>query len=76
VVTGGPFGLRDFGSFPRLLSEDVQPHEGIHLIVLGFAAAGITTLLFFCEQTNAGNTFRAIREDPLPAQNHGRRCRN
>jgi hypothetical protein len=37
----------------------MQPHGGIHLIVLGLAAAGIAALLFFCEQTNAGKAFRA-----------------
>jgi ABC-type branched-subunit amino acid transport system permease subunit len=28
-------------------------------------------MLFFCEQTNAGKAFGAIREDPLLAQRHG-----
>ena len=40
----------------------------IYLIVLGFAAAGIVAMLFFCEQTNVGKAFRAIGEDPLLAQ--------
>ena len=48
----------------------MQPHGGIHLIVLGLAAAGIAGLLFFCEQTNAGKAFRAIRKDPPLAQRH------
>jgi hypothetical protein len=38
--------------------------------LLGFAGRCCS----FCEQTNAGKAFRAIREDPLPAQNHGRRA--
>ena len=71
-MTGGPFGLHDFGSFPGLPSEDLQQqHEVIYLIVFGFAAAGIAAMLFFCEQTNAGKAFRAIRKDPLLAQSHG-----
>jgi ABC-type branched-subunit amino acid transport system permease subunit len=57
-------------------SEDLQQREVFYLIVLGFAAVGIPALLFFCEQTNAGRAFRAIRQDPPPGQNHGRRCRN
>jgi hypothetical protein len=32
----------------------------IYLIVLGFAAARIAAMLFFCGQTNAGNAFHAI----------------
>jgi branched-subunit amino acid ABC-type transport system permease component len=51
-----------------LPSEDLQQHEVINLIVLGFAAACIAALLFFCEQANAGRAFRAIRQDPLPAR--------
>jgi hypothetical protein len=46
-VTGGPFGLHDFGTFPGLPSEDLQQHEVIYLIVLGLAAAGIAAMLFF-----------------------------
>jgi len=51
-----------------LPSEGLQQHEVIGLSVLGFAVAGITALLFFCEQTNAGKVFRAIRKDTLLAQ--------
>ena len=68
TVTGGPFGLHDFGSFPGLPSADLQQHEVIYLIVLGFAAGGNAAMLFFCEQTNAGKASRAICKDPLLAQ--------
>jgi hypothetical protein len=47
-VTGGPFGLHGFGRFAGLPSEDLQQHGLIYLIVLGFAAAGIAAMLFFC----------------------------
>ena len=67
-VTDGPFGLHGFGRFAGLPSEDVQQHGVIYLIVLGFAAAGIAAMLFFCEESNAGNAFRAIRKDSLLAQ--------
>ena len=59
-VTGGPFGLHGFGRFAGLPSEDL--HGVIYLIVLGFAAAGIAAMLFFCEESNAGKAFRAIRK--------------
>ena len=68
-VTGGPFGLHGFGRFAGLPSEDL--HGVIYLIVLGFAAAGIAAMLFFCEESNAGKAFRAIRKDPLLAQSQG-----
>ena len=64
-VTGGPFGLHGFGRFAGLPSEDLQQHGVIYLIVLGFAAAGIAAMLFFCEESNAGKAFRAISKDPL-----------
>jgi ABC-type branched-subunit amino acid transport system permease subunit len=71
VVTGGPFGLHGFGRFAGLPSEDLQQHGVISLIVLGFAATGIAAMLFFCEESNAGKAFRAIRKDPLLAQSQG-----
>jgi len=52
-----------------LPSEDL--HRVIYLIVFGFAAAGIAAMLFFCEESNAGKAFRAIRKDPLLAQSQG-----
>jgi ABC-type branched-subunit amino acid transport system permease subunit len=70
-VTGGPFGLYGFRRFAGLPSEDLQQHGVIYLIVLGFAAAGIAAMLFFCEESNAGKAFRAIRKDPLLAQSQG-----
>src|SRR6202043_1931932 len=70
-VTGGPFGLHGFGRFAGLPSEDLQQHGVIYLIVLGFAAAGIAAMLFFCEESNAGKAFRAIRKDPLLAKSQG-----
>jgi len=70
-VTGGPFGLHDFGSFPGLPADALRERETVYLIVLAFAAAGIAVMLYLCEETDAGRAFRAIREDPLLAQSHG-----
>jgi branched-chain amino acid transport system permease protein len=70
-VTGGPFGLHDFGSFPGLPSDPLQQREATYLIVLGFVAAGVAVMLYLCEETDAGRAFRAIREDQLLAQSHG-----
>ena|SRR5689334_6899097 len=73
-VTDGPFGLHSFGRSAGLPSEDLQQHGVIYLIVLGFAAAGIAAMLFFWEESNAGNAFRAIRKDSLLAQSQGIKC--
>ena len=70
-LTGGPFGLHDFGSFPGLPEGDLARHEATYAIVLGFAAVGIAATLYLCEETRAGKAFRAIREDALLAQSHG-----
>src|ERR1700719_1109248 len=70
-VTGGPCGLHCFGRFAGLPSEDL--HGVIYLIVLGFAAAGIAAMLFFCEESNAGKAFRAIRKAGSPAPGSSRR---
>ena len=66
-----PFRAAWFRKICRLPSEDLQQHGVIYLIVLGFAAAGIAAMLFFCEESNAGKAFRAIRKDPLLAQSQG-----
>ena len=50
-----PFWAACFGRFAGLPSEDLQQHAVIYLIVLGFAATGIAAMLFFCDQTNAGD---------------------
>lgn len=70
-VTGGPFGMHDFGSFPGLPLDALAQRETVYLIVLGFVAAGIAAALYICEETNAGKAFRAVREDQLLAQSHG-----
>ena len=64
-----PFWAACFGRFAGLPSEDL--HGVIYLTVLGFAAAGIAAMRFFCEESNAGKAFRAIRKDPLLAQSQG-----
>jgi hypothetical protein len=47
--------LTEFGSFPGLPGDAAA--RVIYLIVLGFTAVGTASMLFFCEQTNAGRHF-------------------
>jgi branched-chain amino acid transport system permease protein len=70
-VTGGPFGMHDFGTFPGLPTDSLRYNEVLYLIVLGIAAAAIALMLTVCEHTNAGKAFRAIREDQVLAESHG-----
>jgi branched-chain amino acid transport system permease protein len=71
AVTGGPFGMHDFGTLPGLPSDPLRHNEMLYLVVLGIAAAAIALMLVVCEQTNAGKAFRAIREDQVLAESHG-----
>ena len=71
AVTGGPFGMHDFGTLPGLPAAPLAHGEVLYLIVLGVAAAAIALMLFVCEHTNAGRAFRAIREDQVLAESHG-----
>jgi ABC-type branched-subunit amino acid transport system permease subunit len=71
AVTGGPFGMHDFGSFPGLPADELGRYEMTYFIVLGVVAPAIALMLAVCEHTNAGRAFRAIREDEILAQSHG-----
>lgn len=70
-VTGGPFGMHDYGSFPGLPEASLPRYEAIYLLVLVCAAAAVALMLVVCEHTNAGKAFRAIREDQVLAESHG-----
>lgn len=71
TVTGGPFGMHDFGTLPGLPEAPLPHSEVLYLIVLTIAAAAIALMLFLCEHTNVGKAFRAIREDQVLAESHG-----
>jgi branched-chain amino acid transport system permease protein len=70
-VTGGPFGMHDFGALPGLPADLLGQSEALYLIVLGISAAAIALMLIVCERTDAGRAFRAIREDQVLAESHG-----
>lgn len=70
-MTGGPFGLHDFGALPGLPADPATRSAVLYLTVLGIAAAAIALMLAVCEHTNAGKAFRAIREDQVLAESHG-----
>jgi branched-chain amino acid transport system permease protein len=71
AVTGGPFGLYDFGSFPRLPSSGIARAQLQYLLIAAVAAAGVALMMLVCGHTRAGRAFRAIREDEVLAESLG-----
>jgi branched-chain amino acid transport system permease protein len=70
-LTGGPFGMHDFGSFDGLPKDQLAARIAAYAIVLAISVAGMLVLLWVCERTDAGSAFRAIREDQVLAESVG-----
>jgi len=71
AVTGGPFGIYDFGSFTGLPASGLARARAAYLLVAVVVAAGIRLMLYLCHKTRAGRGFRAIREDEVLAESLG-----
>jgi branched-chain amino acid transport system permease protein len=71
AVTGGPFGIYDFGSFAGLPASGPARARAAYLLVAIVVAAGVALMLFVCHRTRAGRGFRAIREDEILAESLG-----
>ncbi len=69
-VTGGPFGIYDFGTFPGLPPDPFR-RQATYLVVLVIVAAAVAIMLAICERTPASKAFRAIREDEVLAATLG-----
>jgi branched-chain amino acid transport system permease protein len=70
-LTGGPFGLHDFGSFGGLPTDQLAQHQVSYAIVLAITVPVMLALLWLCRGTRAGPAFRAIREDQILAASLG-----
>ncbi len=70
-VTGGPFGLHDYGSFGGLPTDSLALHQVSYAIVLVITVAAMFGLIALCRLTRAGPAFRAIREDQVLAGSLG-----
>ncbi len=70
-LTGGPFGLHDFGSFGGLPADQLAMHQVSYAIVLAITVPVMLALLWLCRGTRAGPAFRAIREDQVLAASLG-----
>jgi len=71
AVTGGPFGIYDFGSFTGLPATGIPRAQAVYLIVAAIVGAGVGAMLYVCRRTRAGRAFRAIREDEVLAESLG-----
>lgn len=71
AVTGGPFGIYDFGSFTGLPATGIPRAQAVYLLVAAIVAAGVGAMLYVCRRTRAGRAFRAIREDEVLAESLG-----
>jgi branched-chain amino acid transport system permease protein len=71
ALTGGPFGIHDYRTFPGLPSAPLAQRQALYIIVLIVSATAIAGMLWVCERTRAGRAFRAIREDEVLAETHG-----
>ena len=70
-LTGGPFGMHDFGTFTGLPTDPLAQRQDAYLIVAAISLAGLAILLYVTRRTNAGPAFRAIREDQILADSLG-----
>jgi branched-chain amino acid transport system permease protein len=71
AVTGGPFGIYDFGSFTGLPATGIPRAQAVYLIVAAIVGTGVGAMLYVCRRTRAGRAFRAIREDEVLAESLG-----
>jgi len=71
ALTGGPFGIHDFRSFPGLPDAAMAHRQAMYLVVVAIVAGSVAAMYLLCERTDAGRAFRAIREDEVLAQTLG-----
>ena len=70
-VTGGPFGIHDFRSFPGLPAGALVHRQAMYVVVVVIVVVSVAIMYHVCERTSAGQAFRAIREDEVLAQTLG-----
>jgi len=70
-LTGGPFGIYDYRTFPGLPVEPLAHRRAAYWVVLAIVAASVAVMVKTCEHTPAAKAFRAIREDEVLAATLG-----
>jgi branched-chain amino acid transport system permease protein len=71
AVTGGPFGIHDYRTFPGLPVEPLAHRLAAYWVVLAVVGGAVLVMWLICERTAAGKAFRAIREDEVLAATLG-----
>jgi branched-chain amino acid transport system permease protein len=71
AVTGGPFGIHDYRTFPGLPAEPLAHRQAAYWVVLAIVGGAVAAMAVVCERTRAGQAFRAIREDDVLAATLG-----
>jgi len=71
ALTGGPFGMHDFGSFGGLPADPLGQRQAAYAIVLVISAGTMLALLWLCNRTDIGPALQAIREDQVLAASLG-----
>jgi branched-chain amino acid transport system permease protein len=66
-LTGGAFGMHDYGTFTGVAGDVLHQRQLCYVIVAATALAGLAVLLWITRRTEAGPAFRAIREDQVLA---------
>jgi branched-chain amino acid transport system permease protein len=67
-LTGGPFGIHDYRTFPGLPTAGLVERQARYIVVAGIVGMAIVAMYQICERTEAGKAFRAIREDETLAE--------
>ncbi len=67
ALTGGPFGIYDYRTFPGLPAEPLAYRRAAYWVVLAIVSASVAIMVQTCEHTPAAKAFRAIREDEVLA---------
>ena len=70
-LTGGPFGMHDYGSFSGLPADPLAQRQAAYLLVAAVVLGGLAVMLYVTRRTSAGPAFRAIREDQILAASLG-----
>ena len=70
-LTGGPFGMHDYGTFTGLPRDLLAQRQAAYVVVSAIALAGLAVLLYVTRRTSVGPAFRAIREDQILAASLG-----
>jgi branched-chain amino acid transport system permease protein len=67
AVTGGPFGIHDYRTFPGLPADPLARRQATYWIILAIVGFSVAVMAGVCERTSVGKAFRAIREDEVLA---------